>query len=348
MSSAVLVGIFLVSAAAIWVSGILLAGTVDTLDGRFGWGDDVGGAVILGIVTSLPEIAIVASAAASGNLELATGNILGGIAIQTVVLVLLDQRSPSNQPLSSAAGSMILSLEALTVIGVVTFAVMGTQLDPDVNVAGLSPISIVIAVVWIAGLAAVRHTHRFPGWDAQATPEAEPGRMMRSHPKHEPVDRFGPRSTRFVLGITILGALVTLGAGVAIEESGSELASRAGIEGAIFGATFLAAATALPEVSTGLAAIRAGHHQLAISDIFGGNAFLPVLFVLADLAAGEPVLPAASSTDLWLAALGVVVSAIYAVGVILRPQRDRWGMGLDSRLVLGVYLVGIIGLIAVE
>ena len=348
MSSAVLVAIFLVSAGAIWVSGMVLAGTVDTLDGRFGWGDDVGGAVILGIVTSLPELAIVVSAAAGGELELATGNILGGIAIQTVVLVLLDARSPSNQPLSSAAGSLVLSLEALTVIGVVTFAVMGSQLNPDVNLAGLSPASVVIAVVWIGGLAAVRHTHRYPTWNAQPTPEAEPGRMMRSSPKHEPVDRYGPRSTRYVLALTAVGALFTLAAGVTIEESGSKLAERAGIGGAIFGATFLAAATALPEVSTGLTAIRAGHHQLAISDIFGGNAFLPVLFVFADLAAGEPVLPAASSTDLWLAALGIVVSAIYAVGVILRPQRDRWGMGLDSRLVLLVYVIGIAGLAALE
>ncbi len=348
VSSAALVVIFLASAAAIWVAGIALASTVDTLDGRFGWGDDVGGAVILGIVTSLPEIAIVTSAAAGGELELAIGNILGGIAIQTVVLALLDWRSPSDQPLTSAAGSMVLSLEALTVVGVVTFALMGTQLDPDVSVAGLSPVSVIILLTWIAGLAAVRHTHRSPTWEVQPTPDADPGRHMRSHPKHEPRDRYGERSTRYVIAITILGALVTLGAGVAIEQSGSELAGRAGIEGAIFGATFLAAATALPEVSTGLAAIRDGHHQLAISDIFGGNAFLPVLFVLADLVAGEPALPRASGTDLWLAALGVVVSAIYAVGVILRPQRDRWGMGLDSRLVIFVYIVGIAGLVLVE
>lgn len=346
--SGLLVVIFAASAGAIWMSGVVLAGTVDTLDGRFGWGDDVGGAVILGIVTSLPEIAIVASAAASDNLELATGNILGGIAIQTVVLALLDLRSPSDQPLSSAAGSMVLSLEALTVIGVVTVALMGSQLDPDVHLGGLSPTSVVILLVWIGGLAAVRHTHRFPGWNAQATPEAEPGRHMRSSPKHEPRDRYGERSTRYVIVVTLIGALVTLAAGVAIEKSGSEMADRAGIGGAIFGATFLAAATALPEVSTGLAAIRAGHHQLAISDIFGGNAFLPVLFIVADLAAGRPALPSASSTDLWLAALGIVVSAIYAVGVILRPQRDRWGMGLDSRLVIFIYVVGIVGLVAVQ
>src|SRR4051794_4522718 len=333
VSSGVLVAVFLVSAGAIWVSGAALAGTVDTLDGRFGLGADVGGAVILGIITNLPEIAIVVSAAAGGALALATGNILGGIAIQTVVLALLDQRSPTDQPLSASASSLVLALEALTVVGVVTFAVMGTQLDPDVNVAGLSPMSVAIAATWIAGLVVVRRTQRRPGWNAEPTTAAAPGRRMRSHPKHEPVDHYGDRATRYVVGITVIAALVTLGAGVAIERSGNELAQRAGIQGAVFGATFLAAATALPEVSTGLTAVRVGHHQLAVSDILGGNAFLPVLFVVADLVSGTPALPAAHSTDLWLAALGVVVSAVYAVGFITRPRRDRWGMGLDSRLV---------------
>ena len=69
-----------------------------------------------------------------------------------------------------------------------------------------------------------------------------------------------------------------------------------GINGVIFGATVLAAASALPEISSGIAAVRLGDNQLAVADIFGGNAFQVCLFLLADLIAGKPVLPDARAS----------------------------------------------------
>jgi cation:H+ antiporter len=138
---------------------------------------------------------------------------------------------------------------------------------------------------------------------------------------------------------------LTLVAGYTLEETGSGLAAKVGLGAGIFGATAIAAATALPELSTGFASVRLGDYQLAMSDIFGGNGFMPALFLLADLLAGRPTLPAAKPSDIWLAGLGILVTAVYIVGIVVRSKRTRLRMGLDSRLVIGRYVLGILGLL---
>jgi cation:H+ antiporter len=71
------------------------------LEDRLQLGEALGGLILLGFAGTLPEIAITVSAAQSGNLSLATGNLLGGIAIETLVLVLLDAVSRNPTPLTS-------------------------------------------------------------------------------------------------------------------------------------------------------------------------------------------------------------------------------------------------------
>ena len=71
--------------------------------------------ILLAIAGTLPEIAITVSAAAKGNLGLAAGNLIGGIAIQTMVLVLCDAAASRRQSLSYLVGSLVPVLEALLV-----------------------------------------------------------------------------------------------------------------------------------------------------------------------------------------------------------------------------------------
>lgn len=141
--------------------------------------------------------------------------------------------------------------------------------------------------------------------------------------------------------------MVTLVAGVLLERSGEAIAGHIGLSGVLFGATILAAATSLPELSTGLTSARLGDYQLAISDIFGGNAFLPVLFLVASLLSGSAVLPQAQDTDIYLTAVGALLTVVYLVGLIFRPQRRIAGMGVDSLTVLCIYAVSIAGLVAI-
>jgi cation:H+ antiporter len=134
---------------------------------------------------------------------------------------------------------------------------------------------------------------------------------------------------------------------VVLERSGDAIAGDIGMSGVLFGATSLAAATSLPEVSTGIAAVRLGDYKLAVSDIFGGNAFLPVLFLMASLLSGQAVLPQAQDTDIYLTGLGILLTAVYIWGLVFRPRRRIFRMGVDSLTVLVLYAVGIAGLVAV-
>ena len=84
-----------------------------------------------------------------------------------------------------------------------------------------------------------------------------------------------------------------------------------------------------------------------MGDIFGGNAFLPVLFFRATLLSGEAVLPKAQRTDIYLTALGMLLTCVYLCGLIFRPRRQIARMGIDSLAVLVIYAVGIAGLFAI-
>ena len=281
-------------------------------------------------------MAITLTAAISGNLGLAVGNLVGGVAIQTVVLALLDVRS-GDRPLTHTVGSLITVLEGSIVIATLAATIMTTQLPADTAVAGISPGSLAIALIWVGALVVVGRARNGIPWKVEA-PGAEPGGHHRSS------QPFSNRSTGFVAGVFALASLATLGAGVALERSGDALAGRIGLAGAVFGATILAASTALPEVSTGMASVKLGDNALAFADIFGGNAFLPVLFLLADAVAGKPTLPAAKASDIWMASLGLVLTAVYIAGLIVRPRRNLGPIGPDSWIAVGIYVLGIIGL----
>lgn len=328
-----LLAIFIAAAAATWIAGLFLSQATDVLDDRFGLGDAVGGLLLLGLAGSLPELAITASAALSGDLSLATGNLLGGIAMQTLVLVFLDATSRRSRPLSALAGDTSPLLEGAMVVVLVSLAVMGGLLPESTAIGPISPISLAIVFFFLLGIVGINRARTRPGWKAAGDAPPEAAKVP---------NRFDRATTAKVLGAFGVASLVTLGAGVALEQSGNDLAGHFGMNGVVFGATILAAVTALPEVSSGIQAVRLGAVDLAMSDIYGGNAVQLTFFLLADILAGDPVLPQASAESLWLGGLGALVTGIMIYGLLMRPPRKIFGLGPDSAIVLVTYVVGVV------
>ena len=345
-----LVVVFVAAAAGVWVAGIWLSRTTDVLSHRLHLGEALAGSILLAFTTNLPEVAITASAALAHHLGIAIGNILGGIAIQTVVLAVLDVWGLGRaDPLTYMAASLQLVLEGALVIAVLVVAVMGTQLSSHLYFDRLEPAAVLIVVLWAVGLWLIGRASRGLPWQEQgdAPGGQDVPRGTRVNMTNKVADERGISTIRAALSFGAAAA-VTLVGGVLLERSGEKIAGHIGMTGVLFGATVLAAATSLPELSTGLASIRMRDYQLAVSDIFGGNAFLPVLFFVAALLSGSAVLPAAHRTDIYLTALGALLTVVYIFGLIFRPRRQILALGIDSAIVVALYALGVVGLIYVN
>jgi cation:H+ antiporter len=341
LSTPLLVLVFLAGAVATWFAGVYLSRATDALDVRFGLGEALGGLILLAIAGTLPEIAITVSAASAGHYELAVGNLIGGVAVQTLVLVILDAMSGrSKPPLSFLVGSLVPVIEGLMVVVVLGTALGGAALPSSTNLWGASPTSYAAVALWIAGVWVVNRVRLRAGWRLSA-PHSTPGRasVREPHPKQE--HPYAGSTSAVVLTIFVVGAAVTLFAGVGLQASGNVLAGRFGMQGAVFGATILALATSLPEISSGIAAVRLGDIQLAVGDILGGNSFQITLLLLADLIAGTPVIVAAHKSDVWLGAAGILMTGIAAIAIIARPERKVLWLGIDSILLVAIYAAAI-------
>jgi len=339
VSTALLILVFLLCTIFIWISGIKLTKAIDAITSHYNLGEAFGGMVFLSIVTNLPEIAITAVAAYHREYDIAISNLLGGIAIQTVVLVLIDIFGVGRSaPLTKKGHSKILIVEGLAVIFILCLVLIASQFPATMIYARSTPFEWLIIAVWLGTI------YMTTSYMIKRKPTI--GLQQNSvHRLRYPKVKFQGSITMAILVLS-MGAIITLFAGWGLVTSGEQLTIRWGMSGVLFGGTILALCTALPEISTGIASAKLRDYNMAVSDIFGGNAFLPVLFLMASLIGGDAILPNLKPSDIYLTVLGIILTGIYMIGMVIHSKKQILRMGIDSLAVLIVYLIGLIGLVA--
>jgi cation:H+ antiporter len=342
MTNGSLMLIFGAAAIVTWIAGVALARATDVLDDRFGLGEAIGGMILLSVAGSLPELAITLSAAKSGHLDIAAGNLIGGVAMQTFVLVIADFFGKGKTPLSTAAASLIPALEGLLVIAVVSVTAMGGLLPSSASIGPMSVSAIGILIIWVTGMLILNRVRSRAELSFAGTGESA------DIPSANEDAGSQAQSTRRTIVIFIIASIATLIAGVALEQTGNQLADNFGINGVLFGATFLSLATALPEISSGITGVRMGRYTLVFGDMFGGNAFQLTLFLLADIVAGQPVLPYEGKSNAWIGLVGLLMTAVFVVGIMLRPPKCHARLGPDSWVVTAIYVLGLWGLLIIS
>jgi cation:H+ antiporter len=332
--------VFLASAAVVWTAGSRLAGYVDAISDRTGIGQGFAGLVLLGGITSLPEVAVSVTSSLSGEEVMAVNNLLGAVAVQVTILAFADMLI-GRDALTSVVTHPIVLLQATLGITMLAFIAMAVTAG-DVAVGPVGLWSTFLIVAYLGGVALLARYEKGPEtWTAQEGPLPDPADAQDT-----PQDN---RSLPWLVASTAVAAAFILVAGWALSQSGAAAAAQTGLGSAFFGATILAVATSLPEISTVFAAVRLRRYEMALGDIFGTNLFnAALIFVIDLLAPGDPVLGRVGAFSAFGALLGLVLTAIFMAGVIERRDRTVLRMGWDSLAALVVYAAGVAVLFALR
>ncbi len=335
---------FVASGVLIFVIGPQVTKVAEELATATGLGQAIGGAVLLGLSTSIGGTTVSLTAAARGDAELALSNGLGGIAAQTAFLAVADcflRKKNLEYAAASAANMFQLGLLIL-LLGLIVVAFAG----PDVTVWHLHPISIILPLVWILGLIVTRRSKDDPGWIPRRSPSSS---RFEDNPDDgaetdEDADDGVERTrslTRLWVLFLLFGSGLALG-GLGLSVTAPAVSEATGLSSSAVGVLLTATVTSLPELVTTIAAVRRGALTLAVGDIVGGNAFDTLFSAIADGAyLGGSIYHAASTRELFATALGIVLSGILMMGLLGREKVGPAGVGWESLTILIVYAAGM-------
>lgn len=330
MSLAAILGLFVLAAAVIGVAGTRLTRDADRLADLTGWGEAVVGAVLLGAVTSLAGVVTTLTAAAKGLPQLAVGNAIGGIAVQTAFLAVADLFY-RRANLEHAAASLRNLMYSVLLLGLLVLLMLGAAM-PEVTLLGAHPVSPLLLVAYVAGVWLVEHANEEPMWrplDTEATVADEPdgGKVEVGRGK-------------LAARMAAWSALVAV-AGWGVAQTGAQIADRTGLSQTFVGALLTAFVTSLPELVVSVAAVRAGALTLAVGNIVGGNSFEVLVVAGADFVDQDgSILHAASAGQQIVVALTAVLMAVLLMGLLHRQRQGIAGIGWESALILVLFVAG--------
>lgn len=323
--------LFLISAIVVGGFGYWSTALADQLADRTGLGEALSGALFLGAATSLPEIVTSGTAAAENHPELAVSNALGGIAAQTSFLALADilYRRANLEHAAASTGNIMQGTLAILLLTIPLLAFV----TPDMTILGIHPATPLMLIAYVYGLSLVYEAQTVPMWRPRQTRETREDRPQVWPPGPSVAGLW----SRFAFGIVIVG-----GSGWVLAQAGISISDKTGLSETVVGAYFTAVATSAPELVIAVSAVRRDALTLAVGSIMGGNAFDTLLLAFSDLLYRKgSIFHALTDRQTFLLALTILMTSILVMGLVRREERGIANIGLESVLLLVVYVSGV-------
>jgi len=221
------------------------------------------GATIVSLGTTLPEVSVSVLAALKGNPDMALGNAIGSIIVDTGLILGLAAiigKVPIDPLVISRQGKIQIAAVILMAVACLPF-LSPTGAGTVTQYMGIFFLVLLVLYIFIS---------------IKWSKGAKTGELNELHEDQKPLIL---QLALLVVGITI----VILSSNVLIPAV-EITAVRIGVPQSIIAATLVAFGTSLPELVTAITAVRKGHGELAVGNIIGAD-ILNVLFVTGSAAA---------------------------------------------------------------
>jgi len=320
----------LVYSLMVWIKFILCASLVIIIGSRLSlYGDIVAertglgrlwvGAVVVGVITSLPELVTALSAVIFlKRPNLAAGGLFGSCLFNMAIITFSDLIYKEGPLLSHVRPQQIVSAGvSILLVGIAACGLLIGRWTPQVSLFGVQLPGLLILFVYLLGLR-LMFIHR-----AETAHET----LLYKDVSH---GRAWGMFSLLSFSIVILG--------VWLAYIGEDIALVTGWKESFVGVLFLAVVTSLPEMVVSIGALRIGAVDLSIGNLFGSNCFNIFILFFCDFFFKGNFWGSLSPLNALAAAGTIVMSALAITGIVRKKERAKFIIEWESFLIIVVYL----------
>lgn len=277
---------------------VLVRGAVRLAE-RLGLSPMLIGLTIVGLGTSMPELAASVQAALAGSPGIALGNIVGSNLANTLLIL-----GTAALIAPAIIARSVLWRDGLVGLGGVLLLMLAGQTLGLDRWAGAGFILILGAYLWLAFKQEATGAHGAAGDRALA--------IEGAHAALLPHERPGG-SLWIAIALFLMGLVLIVAGGVVLIGAAVDIAERLGVSDTVIGLTIVAAGTSFPELATTVIAAIRKQSEIALGNVLGSNIF-NIFFIggVTGLVAPGAIPAAILRFDLWVLLAAALAAIVFA------------------------------------
>jgi len=323
---------FFIGAFIIVVSGARLCFYADIISEKLRLSKVLIGIILLGIVTSLPELATsLASSIKLDSVDLALGNVLGSNNFNLLIIVILDFLYKTGSITSRTDSSRFHIVSAIWSLALLIIVILSIIINSQFKIFSIGNIglgSILIALIYIIAIKLISQSKTEESNLGTASENSE-----ISTPRKVTLSRAGL--------CFLIASIFVVASGMWLASIGDQIAQMTGWGQTFVGSIFLAMATSFPELVVSIAALRLGSIDMSFGNIFGSNMINLFIIPINDIVYRKgAILSFGSTNHILTIALAIFLTFIVIIGLTKKKKNTFLHLGWDTRIMLVSYILG--------